>query len=157
MLKLILATVVALALFAVATPVSAAVISCSTALEAEGHCVAGQHLLILVAASTEDLTRLAAAEAERINYQATVPCGEERAVDDAGVLVIAGPEDTGCSADNRGQTIANPQPAADAVSSVLAATLRQRTVEAERRERQEEVPSPAPPDIRPDNRGGGGG
>lgn len=131
------------------TPASAGVIACTPALEAEEVCVAGQYVVSLIVGDLADLERLIAAEAERINYQATIPCRAERAVEDSGILRAAGVGEGACAAELVGTEVANPQPPGEAVSNELATTLSSRIRDREHQESREAVAAPAAPDIRP--------
>lgn len=110
-----------------------------TALEAQGlTCVTGEAIFVVRVHATADLTTeesvqlLVDAYANAGNYQTTVPCEARRALDDAGVLVQAGPEDAGCDAGLLGATIANPQSAQDVAKLLMRERIVSQAVDRQR-------------------------
>lgn len=104
-----------------------------------GLCADPTHFARLTTGPRDFLRAVIEQDADAVNYQTQVPCGAARNVDDAGVLVVAGPGDGTCTqtladtCEDDGCLVPNPQ-------SRVAVGLRierrdQRTAWVERRAR----------------------
>lgn len=148
-----------------AAPAEADVRACHPALTDAGRCVANGSPAItpgLCGEATDALLYFSIPEEVRddfldawgalANYQAEVPCGTERLVDDAGIVVQAGPGESTCTAGAAGALVANPQSKARAVDRFIRAQLvnavreyRARQAEATARQTAEAEPEPEIP------------
>jgi hypothetical protein len=137
-------------------------VQCTPGMEQRSYCVAGD-VVELRAWSAEEWQAVRLPElALAIGYEPTVACAAERVVDRSagGLLLIAGVGDGTCTAERLGESIPNPQPAADAVRRALHAREvladYQRRVEAAQKAARETVPFPEPTDLEPRGAAAGG-
>jgi len=110
------------------------VVTCSTlpaALRTALDC-SGTDQVLMVPINGSAATTVLNAYTESGNYQATVPCEQEQALDGR-ILVTAGVTQGSCSAGQLGTTIANPQTRAEFAAFTAALDLRDRV---QRRRRQ---------------------
>jgi hypothetical protein len=135
-----------------ALPAAADVRTCNGALTSAGLCQAPTDALLYYPIPEAAQPDFIDAWGELANYQADVPCGSERLVDDAGIVIQAGPGESTCTAGTAGELVANPQPKARAVDRFIRAQLvgvvreyRARQAEAAARETVEAEPDPEIP------------
>lgn len=124
----------------------AGITPCSTAAVNAGLCRAETNRLIYYDLPQAVQTRILAAYEGLYNYQATVGCEQERAVDDKGVLVAAGVTQGDCTPGQLGTEIDNPQGRAAWMNALIRweafvePTLRWET-------RPTTPPEPSEPDV----------
>jgi hypothetical protein len=106
-----------------AVPTAADVRNCTGPMVTGGLCQAPTDALLSYSIPAGAQADFMDAYAAAANYQAEVPCGAERLVDDSGIVVQAGPGQSTCAAETAGELVANPQTRAAAVDRYIRAEL----------------------------------